>query len=141
MRQMSDKGLALTAVSEGLYLTAYLCPAGVWTIGYGHTKGVKKGDKSTKEQAMTFLREDVYDSEKAVNRLVKVPLSQGQFDALVDFVFNLGAGAFEKSTLLKLLNAGKYEDARNEFAKWNKAGGKVLDGLSKRRKAEADMFV
>lgn len=140
-RQFSDKGLALTAVSEGLRLEAYLCPAMVWTIGYGHTRGVKKGDKITKEKALDFLREDVQDSVSAVNRLVKVPLSQGQFDALVDFVFNLGEGALAKSTLLKLLNMGKYEDARKEFAKWNKADGRVLDGLTKRRKAEADMFV
>lgn len=139
--RFSEKGLDLCAEFEGLRLVAYLCPAKIWTIGYGHTKGVKPGDKITIEQARAFLREDVKEAEEAVNALVKVPLTQGQFDALVDFTFNLGRGALAGSTLLKLLNATKYDAARLEFVKWNKAGGKVLDGLTRRREAEAKMFV
>lgn len=137
----SEAGLKLTAEFEGLRLEAYQDIVGVWTIGYGHTKGVKRGDKISKEQAMEFLKQDVASSVKDVNQLVKVPLTQGQFDALVDFTFNLGGGALERSTLLKLLNDKNYEGARGEFLKWNKAGGKVVDGLVRRRRAELDMFV
>jgi lysozyme len=137
----SQKGLDLTALLEGLRLEAYQCSAGVWTIGYGHTKGVKKGDKITKEQALKCLREDVMESEAAVNRLVKVKLTQGQFDALVDFTFNVGMGALERSTLLRLVNAENFKDARKEFPKWNKAGGKVVAGLITRRVKEMEMFI
>lgn len=137
----SDKGLALTAEFEGLRLTAYKCPAGVWTIGFGHTKGVKQGDVITKDQAMQYLHDDMVDAINAVNKQVKVPMTQGQFDALVDFTFNLGEGALSRSTLLTYVNAKNFAGAALEFHKWNKAGGKELAGLTRRRKAEAELFV
>lgn len=137
----SDNGLALTAEFEGLKLTAYQDSVGVWTIGYGHTKGVKPGDKITQYEALNFLRSDVKSAEDDVNRLVKVPLTQNQFDALVDFTFNLGGGALARSTLLTYVNARNFGGAALEFHKWNQAGGKVLEGLKRRRRAEADLFV
>lgn len=136
----SDKGIKLTTDFEGLRLEAYRDIVGVLTIGYGHTKGVKEGDKITKEQAVLLLRQDLQHCLEDVERLVKVPLTQGQFDALVDFTFNLGGGALERSTLLRLLNEKNYEGAVLEFQKWNKAGGKEVAGLTRRRKAEADLF-
>lgn len=139
--EYSERGLALTALFEGLRLEAYQDIVGVWTIGYGHTKGVKAGDKITKQQALVLLREDVKESEAAVKRLVKVKLTQGQYDALVDFVFNLGQGAFERSTLLKHLNGENYDAARKELIKWNRAGGKVVAGLTNRRVREMELFV
>lgn len=139
--EYSQKGLDLTALFEGLRLEAYQDVVGVWTIGYGHTKGVKKGDKVTKQQAMVLLREDVKEAEAAVKRLVKVKLTQGQYDALVDFVFNLGQGAFERSTLLRHLNVENYDAARKELIKWNRAGGKVVAGLTNRRVREMEMFL
>lgn len=126
---------------EGLRLEAYLCPAGVWTIGYGHTRGVKPGDKCTKEQANDYLLDDLRDAENAVNVMVKSSLNQNQFDALVSFVYNLGSGNFKDSTLLRKLNERDYLGAANEFKRWNKAGGKVLNGLIKRRESEANLFI
>lgn len=137
----SDHGVQFIKRFEGLRLDAYLCSAGVPTIGYGHTKGVKIGDKITQEQADTFLREDLEPCERAVDELVKVPLTQGQGDALASFIFNLGRGAFSSSTLLKWLNRGDYEGAAGQFERWCRAGGKVLPGLLKRRHAEAAMFL
>ncbi len=139
--EYSQKGLDLTAEFEGLRLEAYQDIVGVWTIGYGHTKGVKKGDKITKVKAMEFLKLDIKSAVDDVKRVVKVPLTQGQFDALVDFTFNLGGGALERSTLLRLLNEKNYEGARMEFHRWNKAGGREVDGLTRRRAAEVVMFV
>ena len=139
----SQSGLDFIADHEGLELTAYADPATggePWTNGYGHTKGVKPGDTCTKEQAMQWLAEDVETAEKAVLRMVDVPLSQNQFDALVSFVFNCGAGNFEKSTLLRLLNDLDYDGASEQFQRWNKAAGKVMAGLTKRRHAEAALF-
>lgn len=138
---MHTQNLSIIKLSEGLRLEAYLCPAGVWTIGYGHTKGVKKGDFITLEEAEMLLREDVKDAENAVNKYVKVGINQNQFDALVSFVFNLGSGNFKTSTLLRKLNTGDYLGAANEFKRWNKAGGKVLNGLVKRREDEANLFI
>lgn len=133
---MSDKGLEITKSEEGLELHAYPDPATgaePWTIGYGHTKGVKPGDVCTEEQAVEFLKEDLLTAERDVKRLVMVPLTQGQFDALVDFVFNVGGGNFSSSTMLKKLNAKDYKGARDEFPKWNRGAGKVLPGLVRRR--------
>lgn len=138
---MKYQSYALTQEFEGLRLEAYQDSVGVWTIGYGHTKGVKKGDKISKEQALIYLKEDMREAEEAVTTLVKVALTQNQYDALVDFTFNLGYGNLSKSTLLKFLNTGDYAGAWKEFQKWNKAGGKVLAGLVKRRQAEADLFM
>lgn len=136
----SKQGLALIAAHEGLKLKAYLCPAGVPTIGYGHTKGVRMGDTITPDQADKFLREDLADAEKAVNAQ-GLKINQNQYDALVSFTFNVGVGNFGKSTLLKKVKANADDPAiRNEFARWNKGGGKVLPGLTRRRKEEADLY-
>lgn len=125
---------------EGCKLTAYKCPAGVWTIGVGHTKGVKQGQTITEAQAMSLLKGDLLPCENYVNNL-GVCKNQGQFDALVDFCFNLGTGALGRSTLLKFIRQGKAEQyIRGEFAKWVKSGGKTLAGLVKRRAWEADRY-
>ncbi|QNI37522.1 lysozyme [Edaphobacter albus] len=141
MRSYSDKGIAITESFEGLRLVAYQDSVGVWTIGYGHTKGVKAGDTCTAAQADRWLREDVAWAEDCVNRLVKTSITQNQFDALVDFTFNLGCKSLEGSELLRLVNAGRYADAACQFARWNHAGGKVVAGLTRRRAAEATLFV
>lgn len=138
--QISKAGLDLIKQFEGLYLKAYRCPAGVPTIGYGHTAGVSMGQTITQQQADDYLRRDVRQFERAVARLVTVPLTQGQFDALVSFAFNLGEGALAQSTLMRLLNAGDYAGAAAQFDRWNKAGGRVLPGLVRRRAAERALF-
>lgn len=126
---------------EGLRLKAYKCPAGVWTIAVGHTKGVKKGQTITKEQALQYLREDLIPIENYLNKL-NVCTSQSKFDALVDFIFNLGIGNFSKSTLLKYILAKRSdEDICNQFRRWVYAGGKKLKGLVKRREWECQMWV
>ena len=137
----SQKGIDLIKKFEGCRLEAYKCPAGIWTIGYGHTKGVKDGMIISREQAKEFLREDLKVYEKAVESCVKVPLSQNQFDALVSFCYNCGSGALKTSTLLRLLNEGKYSEAGEQFLRWNKAGGKVLVGLTRRREEEREIFL
>jgi len=137
----SERGLNLIKHLEGLRLQAYQCSSGVWTIGYGHTAGVRPGDIVDEVQAGIFLRQDVAASECTVMRLVTVALSQHQFDALVSFVFNLGAGNFRTSTLLKKLNAGDYSGAADEFSCWINAGGKPLPGLARRREAERSLFL
>jgi lysozyme len=136
----SPDGLKLTESFEGCRLQAYLDSVGVPTIGYGHTHGVAMGMTCTQEQADAWLQQDVQGAVQAVNKFVTVPLTQQQFDALVDFTFNLGSGALQHSTLLRLLNSGNYQGAAGEFEKWDKAGGKVLPGLLRRRQAERDMF-
>lgn len=140
MMTTSDAGIQLIKKYEGCCLDAYLCPAKVPTIGYGHTEGVKLGMRITQEQADSLLTGDLVSREAAVRRLVRVPVTQGQFDALVSFVYNIGTGAFERSTLLKKLNAGDTRGASAQFAVWNKAGGKELPGLTKRRAAERALF-
>lgn len=125
---------------EGCKLTAYKCPAGVWTIGVGHTKGVKQGQTITEAQAMSLLKGDLLPCENYVNNL-RVCKTQGQFDSLVSFSFNLGTAALGRSTLLKFIRQGKAEQyIRGEFAKWVKSGGKTLAGLVKRRAWEADRY-
>jgi len=136
----SENGLALIRQAEGLRLRAYKCPAGVWTIGFGTTAGVKEGQVITNERAEELLREDVKRFEDQVLRLVKVPLTQGQLDALVSFTYNLGAANLGNSTLLRLLNASDYKGAAAQFDRWTKAGGKELLGLVKRRAAERALF-
>ncbi|HEY0835761.1 MAG TPA: lysozyme, partial [Azospirillum sp.] len=125
---------------EGLYLNAYKCPAGVSTIGYGHTAGVEMGQTITAEQAEAFLQQDLTAAAAQVDKLVKVPLNDDQRGALASFVFNLGAGSLSSSTLLKLLNAKDYEGAAGEFGKWVYATvngvKKQLPGLVARRAAE-----
>lgn len=140
--EYSEKGYGLTKSMEGCKLVAYKCPAGVWTIGYGHTgHDVFEGLVIAEGHAEKLLQQDVRKFEDAVNRLVKVEITQDQFDALVDFAFNVGSGALEKSTLLKKLNAGDYIGAAGEFDKWIFADGKVLSGLVKRRGFEKALFI
>ncbi|MGB4239631.1 MAG: lysozyme [Candidatus Hydrothermia bacterium] len=137
----SKKGIEIIKKYEGLRLKAYKCPAGILTIGYGHTKNVKQGDTITETQAEILLIYDLIDIENCIKKNVKIPLNQNQFDALVSLCFNIGCGNFLKSTLLKKLNEGKIAEAVKEFLKWNKAGGKELAGLTKRRQEEMELFL
>ena len=140
---ISDKGLDLIKRFEGFRDTAYLCPAGVWTIGYGHTHDVKEGDTISQDKAEALLREEVaakYEPIVTANT-EGLELTQGQFDALVSFVYNVGAYNFETSHLLTYLKAGDIDAAAAQFERWNKAGGKVLDGLTARRAAERELFL
>jgi lysozyme len=142
----SDDCIDLIEKFEGLRLTAYKCPAGVWTIGLGSTRypdgsAVKQGDTITKQRAYEILTATLGRYERAVSKYVTAVLEQCQFDALVDFCYNLGEGNLAKSTLLKKVNANPDDKAiAAEFRKWNKAGGKVLTGLTKRRQAEIDLY-
>jgi lysozyme len=138
--QPSADCLNLVKQSEGCALAAYLDPHGVPTIGVGHTEGVSLGMTCTQEQADEWLQEDLAGAVSAVNSLVTVPLTQGQFDALVDFTFNEGSGHLMNSTLLRLLNAGNYQGAAAQFKYWNLAGGEVEPGLVTRRAAEKALF-
>ena len=141
MRKISDIGIQMVKKHEGLRLDAYLCPANVWTIGYGHTGGVKQGDKITHEQAEEYLRKDLAKAEMIVNNETG-HLTQGQFDALVSFVFNVGGGNFKKSTLLRLLKEGQPKEVvGNQFHRWVYGGGRVLPGLVRRRQDEYILFV
>lgn len=133
-------GIDLIKQFEGLKLEAYLCPAGIPTIGYGHTKNVKLGQKITKEQAEQWLADEYLETESQVANVVTVPLKANQLDALVSFVYNLGIGKLRGSTLLRKLNKGDYFGAEMEFDKWVFAGGKKLAGLVKRRASERDLF-
>lgn len=141
----SSHAEALIQQSEGYYSKSYLCPAGKWTIGWGHTRGVKPGDVCSKELALIYLQEDLQEAANAVNRLVKVPLNQNQFDALCSLVFNIGSEQFEDSTLLRKLNKKDYLGSAKEFPRWNKGRVKgklvVLNGLVTRRKAEQNLFL
>lgn len=139
--RIGKAGLDLIKSFEGWKDTAYICPAGVLTIGWGSTgPHVKPGMKITQERGEALLRADLSRFEAAVTRLVTVPISQNQYDALVSFAFNLGEGNLAKSTLLKRVNARDFAGAANEFGKWNRAGGVVLAGLTRRRAAEAALF-
>lgn len=137
----SKNGIELIKKYEGCKFDAYLCPANVWTIGYGHTKNVKANDKITQEIAEQLLINDLGWTEKAINTYCLQVLTQNQFDALVSFVFNIGTVAFRASTLLKRINTNQMDLAALEFQRWNKAGGKVLVGLTKRRRDEKALFL
>ncbi|TBM13386.1 lysozyme [Hafnia paralvei] len=144
--QISENGINLIKQFEGCKLTAYQDIADVWTIGYGWTqpvdgKPVAAGMKITQQKADDLLKQGVVQYENGVNTLVKVQINQNQFDALVDFAYNLGVNALKGSTLLKKLNAGDYAGAANEFPKWNKADGKEVAGLTRRREAEKSLFL
>ena len=144
--QTSDKGIALIKQFEGCKLTAYQDSVGVWTIGYGWTqpvdgKPIRAGMTIKQETAERLLKTGLVSYENDVSRLVKVNLTQGQFDALVSFTYNLGVRSLSTSTLLRKLNAGDYAGAADEFLRWNKAGGKVLNGLTRRREAERALFL
>lgn len=139
--KISNVGLDLIKDFEGCKLTAYQDSVGVWTVGYGSTGGdVCKGLTITQDEAEKRLRKHLEGVERAIGRLVSVPLTQGEFDALCSFVYNLGEGALAKSTLLKLLNASDYDGAAQQFLRWDKAGGQVLAGLTRRRQAEMRRF-
>lgn len=140
---ISDAGLNLIKQFEGLRLHTYKDVAGRPTIGIGHLlrPGESYPDGIPEAKAMSLLREDLADAERAVAHLVKVALSQGQYDALVSFVFNLGAGALERSTLLRVLNQGRYDYAADQFLAWDHAGGAEVPGLLRRREAERTMFL
>lgn len=125
---------------EGRELKAYRCSAGVWTIGYGHTKGVKEGDTISASEAEQLLVEDITAIAADLNRLVNVPVTQGQYIALLSLAFNVGASAVKKSTLLFHLNHGRYDEAAAEFDKWVYVGGKESEGLKRRRAAERRFF-
>jgi len=137
---ISNEGLSLIKKFEGCKLDAYKCAAGVPTIGYGSTHGVKMGMSISQARAEELLLEDIAKFEDHVDNNVKVPLNQNQFDAMVSWTFNLGGGNLKSSTLLKVLNASDYADVPNQIKRWNKANGKVLEGLIRRREAEALLF-
>jgi lysozyme len=143
--QLSQKGRCLIGRSEGLRLEAYLDGADTWTIGWGTTqingKPVTKGMKITKDLAIEYFNRDIANFEAVIKKNVQVPLTNNQYDALVSFVFNVGAGAFKKSTLLIKLNQGDYEGAANEFNRWVYSNGKILNGLIERREKEKQLFL
>lgn len=143
--KINKAGLDLIKEFEGFRGTAYKCPAGVPTIGYGTTRingqRVRMGSTATREQAEQYLKADVASFERNVASLVKVPLTGNQFSALVSFMYNVGVGAFANSTLLRILNKGDYSGVPAQLARWNKAGGRVLNGLVRRRDAEAELFM
>jgi lysozyme len=138
--QISQEGLSLIKKFEGCELEAYKCAAGVWTIGYGSTKGVNEGDTITQEGADKLLTEEMHEYEGYINDMVTVDLKQNEFDALVSWVFNLGPSNLSSSTLLNRLNNKMFDDVPNQIKRWNKAGGEVLQGLVRRREAEALLF-
>ena len=140
LMNLGYKGTKILKFFEGCKLTAYQDSVGVWTIGYGHTKGVYDGMTITQEEAEQMLLTELEEYEGYVEKYVTVPLTQNQFDALVVWVYNLGPTNFRNSTLLKELNSGNYTAAGKEITRWNKAGGKVLAGLVRRREAEAKLF-
>lgn len=137
----SEEALKAIRNFEGISLIAYKCPAGVWTIGVGHTKGVKKGQKISMDTAMQYLKEDIAPIETYLNNL-NICTSQCKFDALVDFIFNLGVGNFKSSTLFKKIrNKASDEEICAQFMRWVYAGGKKLKGLVNRREWECQMWV
>jgi len=143
--KMSQSGLELVKEFEGLRLKAYIDPVGILTIGYGHTSAagipiVKPDLMITKDKAEEVLARDIGQYEEGVRKYVKVDLTQGQFDALVDFAYNAGVGALAKSTLLKRVNAEKFDEVPAEFMKWTKGGGRELPGLVRRRRAEVKLW-
>lgn len=142
----SSEGLALIKSFEGLRLTAYRCPAGVWTIGYGTTSAagvgkIEAGMKITQVQAESMLIRSLVDYEEGVLRALVIRPTQNQFDALVSLAYNIGIGAMSKSSVVKALNRGDVAKAGDSFMLWNKAGGKVLPGLVRRREAEKTLFL
>lgn len=139
-RRINEFGLALLKKHEGLRLNAYLCPARIWTIGYGHTAGVHEGDAISAQEAENLLRADLHVFENGVNQMLAVPVNDNQFSALVCFAFNVGLYAFSRSSLLNLLNRGWYAQVPAQLMRWTKAGGKELGGLVRRRRDEAQLW-
>ena len=138
--KITKKGLDVIKKYEGCKLYAYKCPAAVWTIGVGHTLGVKKGDVITQIEADNFLRKDVNFAERVVDRL-NIKFKQGQYNALVSFIFNVGIGAFDVSTLRKKILINQNDKTiPKEFQRWIFAGGQPLNGLIRRRKEESELY-
>ena len=136
----SPKGIALIKEFEGLRLKAYKCPGGVWTIGYGHTAGVKPGMVISEAQAEEYLTADLIASEKYLNNL-RLAINQNQFDALISFFYNVGTGNFSRSTLLRKVRANPQDNSiMDEFLKWVYSKGRVLPGLQRRRLAEMKLY-
>lgn len=136
-----NKAVELVKGFEGFSPKAYLCPAGVPTIGYGHTGNIKPTDTITQQEAEELLKKDLEKFESGVKKAVKVPLNENQLAALVSFTYNVGLGAFNNSTLLKQLNEGHYDLAADQLLRWTKAAGKELKGLVRRRAAERAVFL
>lgn len=134
-------GRRLIKIFEGYRSEAYICPAGKWTIGYGHTRGVKEGDTCTKAQADEFLKEDLLEAENTVNTQ-NLDINQHQFDALVSLVYNIGSGNFQESTLLKMLKSDTIarDSLKEAWSRWKYAGGEVQKGLIRRRAAEWSLY-
>lgn len=143
----NEEGIKVIKHFEGFHSTVYYCPARVLTIGYGSTRG-KDGKKLrknaasiTEQEGEELLRRDIRSAERSINRLIKVELNENEFSALCSFVYNLGSGNLQSSTLRTKLNRGDYEGAANEFPKWRRAGGKILKGLVLRREMERNLFL
>jgi lysozyme len=145
-RKINKTGLELIKEFEGFRSQAYLCPAKVATIGYGSTfypdgKKVKLGDRITAQEAEKLLMTTIQTFADGVSKAIKIPLTSNQFSALVSLCFNIGIGAFHSSTLVRVLNQGNYSEAANQFLRWNRGGGKVLAGLTRRRNRERNLFL
>ena len=140
-KRTNANGLLLIKSFEGLRLRAYRDAVGIWTIGYGTTRGVRPGMDISMEEAISFLQQDLTRFEKSINDAVKVSINDNQFSALASFTYNVGSGAFRSSTLLRLLNEGKIREAADQFPRWNRAGGRALAGLTRRRRAERKLFL
>ncbi|EWG65839.1 Lysozyme RrrD [Enterobacter sp. DC4] len=152
-QMLSERGFSLIKQFEGLRLSSYRDSAGVWTIGYGHTADARAGQTISELTALTLLQADVMECEERLRAIVEVPLTQGQFDALVSFLFNVGPGkpgvksglqylkSGSPSTLLALLNAGRYQEAAAQFPLWVYAGSQRLPGLVRRRTEEQRLFL
>ena len=140
-QHINERGLSIIKEFEGLRLRSYVCPAGKWTIGWGHTRTARPNMGITEGQADELLREDVRNFERCINRNVRVPLTNNEFSALVSWAFNIGCGAVQTSTLLRVLNQGNKTRAADELLRWNRGDGRVLKGLIRRRQAERELFL
>jgi len=138
--EISQEGISLIKKFEGCKLESYQCAAGVWTIGYGSTQGVSNGMVITHERAESLLMEDIEVYEEEVNKAVQVDIDQCMFDSIVSWTFNLGGANLNSSTMLKVLNSKDFDNVPEQIKRWNKAGGKVNEGLIRRREAEALLF-
>ena len=147
MRHINEHGIEIVKSFEGLSLKPYLCPANVWTVGYGATRSSTGGpidldmEPISEAEAETLLIRDLESSEGWVSRLIKTALTENQYSALTSFTFNVGAGALQRSTLRMKLNRGEFQNAADEFPKWRMAGGRILAGLVRRRAAERALFL
>ena len=147
MRHINERGIENIKSFEGFSSKPYLCPAKVWTVGYGSTRGSDGGPVDpdmgviSEAEAESLLVRDLETSEGWVCRLVKKPISENQFSALTSFTFNVGCGALQRSTLRMKLNRGECQNAADEFPKWRRAGGRILAGLVRRRAAERTLFL